>query len=141
MIKRFLLLALFVWAALANAGVVDDRYNAALQKLQSGNRTNALSEMRALSLKYPNHPLAGNFHYWSGEALLGLDRPDEAQLEFLMAAAVPHSTKISHARFMLGMCYSRLGKKTLAKAEWERFMRDFPNDPLLPRVKERLALL
>ena len=134
------ILTLLLLVSIAFASAVDDRYSAAITKLQNGNRNTALTEMRTLSAKYPTHPLAGNFHYWSGEALLGLDRPEEAQLEFLLAAAVPNSTKISHARFMLGMCYSRLGKKALAKLEWERFMRDFPNDPLLPRVKERLAL-
>jgi len=133
----FLFLLLFV--AGAYAADVNSRYTTALDKLQQGKRLEALQEFRDLAATNPKNQLCGNFHFWSGEALLGLGRTDEAVVEYTLAFNTKNSNKEKHARFMLGQCYQKLGHSDWAKAEWERFLRDYPEDELAPKVKQKLA--
>ncbi len=136
--KFILILLLLCVSVTAFAVDVNARYTAALEKMQQGKRLEALKEFRELATSYSNHTLTGNFHYWSGEALLGLGRVEEATAEYALAASVKNSNKEKHARFMLGQCYMKLGKLDKAKAEWERFLRDYPDDELAPKVKQRM---
>lgn len=124
---------------IASASEVDAKYNAAMAKMDKGNRTQALLEFRDLATGYPNHQLNGNFHYWAGEALLGLGKTEEAIVEYCLAASCKNSNKLKDARYRIGFCYAKLGLKDKAKAEWERFIRDFPNEALTTKVKQKMS--
>ena len=140
MLRYIFPLLVLLFAISSLAGEVEQNYEKALATLRAGDRATAAKEFRRLARQYPQHILCGNFHFWTGEALLGLGRTEEALAEFLSAASAKYSNKEAHARFMVGSCYSRMGKLEAAKTEWLRFIRDFPNDELTPKVRQRLRL-
>ena len=53
----------------------------------------------------------------------------------------PRNASVHAARELLGVARERSGQVAQAKAEYERFLRDYPNDPGVERVKQRLAAL
>lgn len=53
----------------------------------------------------------------------------------------PDNASMPAARELLGVAHERNNQGALAKAEYEQFLRDYPNDPSAGRVRQRLAAL
>lgn len=133
------LIVVFILLGINSYGAeVDKLYTDATSTLQKGNFTEALVKLRELSSNFPNHSLAGNFHYWSGIALSKLEKYDEASIEFSLASAKKFSNKIAESIFELGKCYAKIGKSELAKREWQKFVELYPENQLIESVKARL---
>ncbi|MCX7835320.1 MAG: tetratricopeptide repeat protein [bacterium] len=121
-----------------NASSVDDQYNEANKLIQNGARKEALILLRKLSKNYPLHPLRGNFHFWAGHVLMQMNKLEEACMEFSLATSVKYSNKVPDALFALGNCYEKIGRKELAKKEWEKFLKLYPNHELVKTIQKRL---
>ncbi|MBA3067788.1 MAG: hypothetical protein FP825_04800 [Hyphomonas sp.] len=55
--------------------------------------------------------------------------------------AMPKSAASPAAQELLGLAREKAGQLAHAKAEYEAFLRDYPNDPAAGRVRQRLAVL
>lgn len=86
--------------------------------------------------KSPNSAL-GNYLLGSVQLRLG----DANAAERLLIAAKQLDPRMSQVLLELATLYLQTGRKAEAKGQLEEFLRRYPKDPLVPRVKERLTKL
>ena len=76
-----------------------------------------------------------------GEANFGKKNYEEAIKHFQLVFQYQRSEKLADAHFMMAQCYERLGRKTTAKEEYEKVVKDFPTSRLVQKAKDRWARL
>ncbi|MFN3821553.1 MAG: tetratricopeptide repeat protein [bacterium] len=88
------------------------------------------------------HPQVGdmkaNCLFWEGESWYGAGEYWRALVLFEKVLLYPNSHKEEDARYKVGMCYVRLGKKLEAKRELDLFLKVYPQSRHSPKVKDLL---
>lgn len=79
--------------------------------------------------------------YWLGETYYSTKRYSEALKLFQETLKYKASTKKADAQFMVAQSYDRLGDKVKAKAEYEKFIKNYPMSKNIKRAKQRWSQL
>ena len=116
-------------------------YQDALQTFHSKAYDATISKLQAIIDGNPPNDLADNCQYWMGEANFGKKNYEEAIKHFQLVFQYQRSEKLADAHFMMAQCYERLGRKTTAKEEYEKVVKDFPTSRLVQKAKDRWARL
>ena len=116
-------------------------YEEALAHYYSKNYEEAISLLRLLTEKYPNHSLASSYHYWLGRCLLALDRYQEAISSFYQVLNYDRSFKKDDALFYLGRAYLKLGEGPSAKESFARLIREYPSSEYVAEAQTYMEKL
>ena len=113
------------------------QYEAALNKIQQGKDfAGGLADMRAFLASHSAHPLAVNAMYWSGEALYGMKKYEDAILQLQdVIAQYPDHPKAAAALLKQGMAFDALGDRASGRATLKKLMDRFPLSPEAERAK------
>ncbi len=116
---------------------IEQEYGKALQAYRNGQYQAAISAFEALIKKYPNHNLATNALYWTGESLYSLGQDIEAIFTFknLINAKADHA-KVPDALLKTALSYNRLGDAANAQAHLQVLAEDYPNSPARQRATQ-----
>jgi tol-pal system protein YbgF len=117
-------------------------YNKAFAYLTATQYPQAESWLQAFTQRFPNDPLADHAYYWLGESRLVQNNPAGAAQAFRDGLRVgPKSPKVPDLLLKLGVALEQLNQSALAKASWDKLVKDFPNSPQAARAKENLLKL
>lgn len=108
-------------------GPAGEQYRFAIELLRKARYTAAASAFRQFIKRHPRHPLAGNAHYWLGEAFYV--QRDYRQAAILFADGFrqfPRHAKAADILLKLGMTMARLNKNQEACATLAELRRRFP---------------
>jgi len=109
--------------------IKDKRYDEALSTIEK--QLQVENELGILS----------NLWYWQGEALFMKKEYQKALECFRKVLSFPKSSKRTESQIMLAECYTRLGKLSEAKREYQKFIEEFPFSEFAPRAKRMLQQL
>jgi TolA-binding protein len=109
--------------------IKDKRYDDALSKIEK--QLQVENELGNLS----------NLWYWQGEALFMKKDYQRALESFRKVLSVPKSSKRSESQIMIAECFTRLGKLSEAKKEYQKFIEEYPFSEFAPRAKRMLQQL
>jgi tetratricopeptide (TPR) repeat protein len=84
----------------------------------------------------PENSLA---HYNLGVALMGMERPDDAVIEYNRAIKI--DPNYANAYYALGMIYQAKGDQQDAVASYEKYVKLDPDGPYIQAAKESLDKL
>ena len=112
-------------------------YDAALALVNAHKYGEALDSFAAFLVKWPDHPNADNATYWRGECYFAQGDFARASEQFEgTIARFPLGNKVPDALLKLGICQSKLGNPTKARASFERLQREFPRSEAARRVPQ-----
>jgi tetratricopeptide (TPR) repeat protein len=119
---------------------VDPTYEKALlavgeMQLQSGDTTDAIA---SLEKAFDLNGASWRTHLLLATAYAKAERLEEGERHAARAVALAKD-KGAYATFLLGEIQKAEGKSAQARSTWETFVTNFPNDPLVPKAKERLV--
>jgi tol-pal system protein YbgF len=115
-------------------------YNKAYAYLTATQYREAEAWLLEFTKRYPADVLADNAYYWLGESRLVQNNPAGAVQAFRDGLrALPKGAKAPDNLFKMGVALEQLKQPQLAKAAWEKLLKDFPTNPLAERAKARLA--
>ncbi|MBI1309594.1 MAG: tol-pal system protein YbgF [Proteobacteria bacterium] len=118
-----------------------DLYNKAYAYLTATDYTNAEAWLSEFLKRYPKDKLADNAWYWLGETQLVQNNPAGAVVSFRNGLqAFPQGAKAPGNLFKMGVALEQLKKPELAKAAWEKLVRDYPKSQEATRAKDKMAL-
>jgi TolA-binding protein len=103
--------------------VREERYNAAAAEAE-----------KAIAAK-PDWPNAAQAHLLLGSVLLQLKKSDDAEKALLKAYEIG-GKRAASAQLLLGQLYYDQQKYEAAQSAYEQFLKDVPNSPNTPRVRE-----
>ena len=114
-------------------------YNEAIMLTKDKDHSNALLQFgRFLSL-FPDHVLASNAQYWTGEIYYRQKDYERAVLEFNeVLKKYPKSNKVPAALLKQGMAFSELGNKKEARLVLEKVVDKYPKTEEADRAKKML---
>jgi tol-pal system protein YbgF len=105
-------------------------YERAKQLLDQGQMQESREVFDKLLQRYPDHDMADNALYWTGESWYAQARYVQAAETFLRVAKdYPRGNKVPDALFKLGRCYEKLGDRPGALEAWRQLQRSFPGTP------------
>jgi len=113
-------------------------YKKALNEFNSRKYKEAIRDFSVLMQTNPNHPLAGNCHYWIGESYYALKNYQKATDAFQSVLSYQKTYKKEPALLMLGLSYLKMGNKKQAKAELSILIRNYPNSTYAKKAKRLL---
>ena len=117
-------------------------YNRGLRHYESREFAAAIRDFQAISNHSPNHVLAANAVYWTGESFFALADFAAARTEFQrVTEQYPNSNKFIDAHVKIAMTWIRQGRRDLARNILEGIRRDFPNYERMDVVNQQLRLL
>jgi tol-pal system protein YbgF len=105
-------------AAVTSDGVLpaDDLYASAMAAVKKKDFASALAQLDLFAKNYPQHALAGNALYWSGEVELAEGNFEVAIKQFLVVVNNhPKHNKVPDSHYKLAVAYDRSGKTDKAK--------------------------
>ncbi|MEW5420395.1 tol-pal system protein YbgF [Amorphus sp. 3PC139-8] len=115
-----------------------EAYEAAYQKVMSGDYSGAQQGFRNFLAAYPDDPRAGDAEFWIGESLLQSGQHRAAAEAFLKAYTDhPDSDKAADSLLKLGVALSGMGETDAACSSFSELLTSFPSaDPsLLDRAR------
>jgi tol-pal system protein YbgF len=133
-----------------------DIYQAAYIDFSRGSYSLAIAGFREFLRRFPEHELAGNAQYWTGEGYLALARGhanaaqadkeaealNQAVQEFKKVVAnYPRADKVSTALYKEALALIELKQPQQAVARLQYLVDNFPQAEETPLAKERLAAL
>ncbi|RMI04821.1 MAG: tetratricopeptide repeat protein [Calditrichaeota bacterium] len=129
-----------------NAGSMSDEeyqrnYRTGLDLFQSHRYREAIEVFESLLAANSEHSLADNAQYWIGECYYMLGDYQAAILAFEKVFTYKNSNKNDYAQFKLGLCYYHLNDRKRAREEFQSFVDNYRNSPLVPKAEEYLAKL
>lgn len=117
-------------------------YQKAFAYLTATQYPQAEAWLSAFTARYPSDPLADNAYYWLGESRLVQNNPAGAAQAFRDGLkAFPKGGKVPDHLLKLGVALEQLKQPALAKASWDKLIKDFPNSPQATRAKDYLLKL
>ena len=124
-------------------GIADKRtgYERALQLFRVRNYDEAAAILQSVIGDGAPDELLDNCHYWLGECAYAQKDFAGAIEHFQHVFTFSRSEKKDDAQIMIANSYFGMGNKTVARAEYEKFLDKFPASPYAKRAKERLAKL
>ena len=105
---------------------IEEVYKFALNEFNNRRFKKALHQLIILNKQYPNHWLASNFEYWTGECYFGLEDYQSALAHFKLIEIYKESQKHDDALLMAGICYIRLGEKERASEVLHNLLSKYP---------------
>jgi len=117
----------------------NDLYDAAYRDFSRGNYDLAIEGFRELLKYYPNMNLSDNAQYWIGECYYGLNKLDDALVEFLKVRDLfPDADKVPAATLKIGYTYLRKGDQEAAGRYFRIVVRDFPDSDEADLARDKL---
>jgi tol-pal system protein YbgF len=102
-------------------------YDAALGQVNAKHYAEALSELAAFLVKWPDHPYADHAMYWRGECYFAQRDYARAVEQFEgVLARFPSGMKAPDALYKLALTYRMLGQVAQARASVDRLLQDYP---------------
>ncbi len=120
---------------------VTQLYKNALQQFNARNYQAAINELTDLTIKFSEHPLISNFHYWIGESYFGMNNYSEAIKAFSRVEEIPSSHKLDDALIMAGVSYIKVGDFENAKVKLEKLIRQNPYSEYIQRANKNLRTI
>ncbi|MGD8789077.1 MAG: tol-pal system protein YbgF [Burkholderiales bacterium] len=127
--------------AAANADVLR-AYEGAMAKYRGAKYQDAITEFQAIVKQFPNHPLAANAQYWTGDSyyqLRAYRSAVDAQKELI--AKYPSSGKVPDAMLNMGSGLIGLNEIQQARKTWETLISSYPGSRAARNAQERLQRL
>jgi len=124
-----------------NAAVLRD-YEAAMAQYRAGEYQDAIAAFQAIVQKYPQHPLAVNAQYWTGDSFYQLRAYRSAiDAQKQLIGKYPNSTKAADAMLNMGSAFLGLDDTAGARQTWETLIATHPGSRAAKNAKERLERL
>ena len=119
-------------------------YRQAMAFIKKKEFANALQKLDSFIQVYPQHKLAGNALYWSGEVQLAQKNYDVAISRFkAVMEKHPEHNKIADSHYKLAVAFDRKGDTAQAKVLLQQVVEQYPDaqsiNRLATRYLERLA--
>jgi len=130
-------------ASATNAASFKQDYDRAYKSFESA-KTNAeitkvAGTFRLLSQRKDAGKLIANTYYWQGACWFRLSKYTQSLQKFEKVLTYPLSYKEEDARYKVATCYQRLKEYEIAKWEYNRFLRDYPQSKLAGTVRNQLT--
>ncbi len=117
-------------------------YEAAMAQYRAGEYQDAITAFQLIVKQYPEHPLAQNAQYWTGDSFYQLRAyrsAIDAQKELI--AKYPNSAKAADAMLNMGSALIGLEEIDAARQTWERLIATYPGSRAAKNAQERLQRL
>ena len=117
-------------------------YEEAMAKYRAGEYQDAIAAFQRIAQQYPQHPLAVNAQYWTGDSyyqLRAYRNAIDAQKELI--AKHPNSPKAADAMLNMGSALIGLEDVPAARDTWERLIATYPDSRAARNAQERLKRL
>ncbi len=117
-------------------------YEAAMAKYRSGDYQEAIAAFQRIAQQYPQHPLAVNAQYWTGDSyyqLRAYRNAIDAQKQLI--AKYPNSAKAADAMLNMGSALVGLEDVSGARDTWQKLIATYPDSRAAKNAQERLQRL
>lgn len=129
-------------AAIPAGMSASDHYNKAYAYLTATDYKNAQAWFEEFLKRHSGDALADNAYYWLGEVYLVQNNPSAAVTKFRDGIkAFPKGSKVTANLFKMGVALEQLKQPKLARAAWEKLLKDYPTAPEAARTKDKLIQL
>jgi tol-pal system protein YbgF len=120
----------------------DHLFDAAFEKLKTGELVGAAAMFRDFAHRFPHHPAADNALLDEGIAYYGLRRYQEALDVFDgLAKRYPAGDAVPEALWRAGDCEIKLGEVSRAQSTYRALMKTYPESPEATKAAVQLAAL
>ena len=117
-------------------------YQKGLDAFKEGNPQKARELLTKFIEQYPNHELAANARYWTGETYYTEKMYEQAILEFeKVIKNFPGKEKVPAAMLKQAMAFKELGDTTSARFVLKKLVADFPHAGEATQAKAKLKEL
>jgi len=117
----------------------DQLYKKALSVYQNGNYGEAATLFSSITENYPDHNLAVNALYWSGECFYAQKNHKGAIRAFKrVLEKYPGGSKVPDSLLKIGYSYLALGDKTNAQSFLKKVVKQYPFTPAGSKAGEML---
>lgn len=141
----FLLIGVVMTVGVVRGADFSSTYEQALEQWKRSRTREEFIQTAGLFRELQTHPQVGdmktNCLFWEGESWYGAGEYWRALVLFEKVLLYPNSYKEEDARYKVGMCYMRLGKKLEAKRELTLFLKSYPQSRHSAKVKDLLNRL
>jgi tol-pal system protein YbgF len=116
-------------------------YASALAHVQADEPERALSELNALTKRFPENPLASSAQYWIGETYFRQSDFPRALVEFQRVVdGYPKSAQIPEALLKIGACHRALKEQGKAREVWQHLIAEFPGTNAASQAQSLLGV-
>jgi len=117
----------------------DDEYNQAFSAMKAGQYAEAALQFSEVARNHPNHDLADNALYWSGECLYSEKKYNEAIAAFnQVVEQYPKQNKAPDALLKIGFAYLSLGNMDSARHHLNRLIQEHPDSEAGIKARQKL---
>lgn len=123
------------------ADKIENLYQHATKLFNQGKYLDAVQGFQTCLNLEPRGRYAAESQYWLGMCFLKQQDYAQAIAALQKVASYPGKDKQDDAQLRVAQCYEEWGKESQAMAEYDKFIRDFPESDLLPTAvanKKRL---
>ena len=122
--------------------VVHGAYEEAMVKYRAREYQDAINAFQVIVTRFPEHDLAVNAQYWTGDSFYQL-RAYRAAIDAqkLLIATYPKSSKVPDALLNMGSAQLGLGDAVSARWSWEQLIANFPESRSAVKAGDRLKRL
>ncbi len=117
-------------------------YETAMGSYRASDYQAAINGFLGFLKMHPQHTLAANAQYWTGDAYFQLrDYKSAIEAQRKLLSTYPESAKIPDALLNLGSAELGIGDAAAARKTWEDLIAKHPNTDAAEKAKQRLARL
>lgn len=122
--------------------IVHGAYEEAMVKYRAREYQDAIKAFQVIVTRFPEHDLAVNAQYWTGDSFYQL-RAYRAAIDAqkLLIATYPRSAKVPDALLNIGSAQLGLGDAVSARRSWEQLVANFPESRAAVKASDRLKRL
>ena len=122
--------------------LVHSAYEEAMIKYRAREYQDAIKAFQIIVSRYPEHPLAVNAQYWTGDSFYQL-RAYRAAIDSqkLLISSYPGSPKVPDALLNMGSAQLGLGDAASARRSWEQLIANYPASRAAAKAVDRLRRL
>jgi tol-pal system protein YbgF len=126
-------------SSILNSSPETEAYQNALEIFNARNYKQAEESFGNILKQYPQGRYADNCQYWIGECGYALADYAQAIAAFQKVFNYSNSSKADDAQLKIGLCYLKMGQKSMAKSELEKLMDRYPSSEYSARAKKYLV--
>ena len=128
--------------AQGTSAAVQRAYDGAMAKYRAKAYQDAINAFQVVVKQYPEHPLAINAQYWTGDSFYQLRAYRSAiDAQKRLIASYPDSSKAPDALLNMGSAQLGLGDAASARRSWEQLIADYPASRAAAKARDRLKRL
>ena len=122
--------------------IVHGTYEEAMAKYRAREYQDAIKAFQVIVTRFPEHDLAANAQYWTGDSYYQL-RAYRAAIDAQkrLIATYPKSSKVPDALLNIGSAQLGLGDAVSARRSWEQLIANFPESRSAVKASDRLKRL